>query len=235
MQGATGNLYCGLHEFNDMSFLLHFLRPDDLFADIGANVGSYTILASAHVGAKTICLEPVQSTYRQLLENLEINNLNAIVKALNIAAGSKKGTVSFTNNLDTINHVATENETNVSIIPVNTLDNLLETIPSLMKIDVEGFETEVILGAGQTLGNKNLKAIIIELNGLGKRYGYDENNIHEKLLELGFQPYWYNPMERSLIHCKSFGQENTIYVRDVDFVRAKLRDAEKFKVYDKWI
>ena len=36
--GVTGNVYCGLHEFADMAFLLHVLRKDDLFVDIGANV-----------------------------------------------------------------------------------------------------------------------------------------------------------------------------------------------------
>ena len=41
MTGLTGNIYAGLHEFADMAFLLHFLRPSDLFADVGANVGSY--------------------------------------------------------------------------------------------------------------------------------------------------------------------------------------------------
>src|SRR5262249_25516803 len=39
MTGATGNVYVGLHEFADMSFILHFLRPNDLFVDVGANVG----------------------------------------------------------------------------------------------------------------------------------------------------------------------------------------------------
>src|SRR5438874_2610827 len=43
MTGATGNLYCGLHEFFDMALVLHFLRPGDLFLDIGANVGAYTV------------------------------------------------------------------------------------------------------------------------------------------------------------------------------------------------
>ena len=52
MTGATGNLYCGLHEYNEMYFLLHFLRQEDTFADIGANIGSYTILAAGHVGSK---------------------------------------------------------------------------------------------------------------------------------------------------------------------------------------
>jgi hypothetical protein len=40
MTGATGNIYCGLHECHDMGFLLHFLRKDDLFLDVGANIGS---------------------------------------------------------------------------------------------------------------------------------------------------------------------------------------------------
>ncbi|MBP7950713.1 MAG: hypothetical protein KA004_13765 [Verrucomicrobiales bacterium] len=51
MTGATGNLYCGLHEFADMALVLHLLRPEDGFADIGANIGSYSVLASAVVGA----------------------------------------------------------------------------------------------------------------------------------------------------------------------------------------
>ena len=45
MTGATGNWYCGLHEVAEMAFVLHLLRPDDHFVDVGANVGSYTILA----------------------------------------------------------------------------------------------------------------------------------------------------------------------------------------------
>src|SRR5436305_706072 len=45
MTGATGNIYVGLHEFVDMLFTLHFLRQEDLFLDIGSNIGSYTVLA----------------------------------------------------------------------------------------------------------------------------------------------------------------------------------------------
>lgn len=46
MSGATGNWYCGLHEVADMAFVLHALRAGDLFADVGANIGSFTVLAS---------------------------------------------------------------------------------------------------------------------------------------------------------------------------------------------
>src|SRR5262245_43975458 len=57
--GANGNYYFGLHEFAHMAFVLHYLERDDLFVDVGANVGSYTLLASGAVGARTIAFEPV--------------------------------------------------------------------------------------------------------------------------------------------------------------------------------
>ena len=78
MTGATGNIYCGLHEFEDMAFLLHFLRPSDLFVDIGANIGSYTILASAVIGAHGIAFEPVPQTFQSLIDNIHLNRIAPI-------------------------------------------------------------------------------------------------------------------------------------------------------------
>jgi len=75
LTGITGNIYTGLHEFGDMGFLLHFLRPGDVFFDIGANVGSYTLLASGVCKAKTIAIEPVQTTFNMLQQNIILNNL----------------------------------------------------------------------------------------------------------------------------------------------------------------
>ena len=60
MTGATGNWYCGLHEYEDMSFVLNALRPGDLFVDVGANIGSYSILAGGG-GARVIAIEPIPS------------------------------------------------------------------------------------------------------------------------------------------------------------------------------
>src|SRR5262249_8696404 len=66
MMGATGNIYVGLIEFTDMMFLLHFLRRGDLFFDIGANVGTYTVLASGVCGAKTWAFEPDKDALKAL-------------------------------------------------------------------------------------------------------------------------------------------------------------------------
>jgi hypothetical protein len=75
MTGATGNIYCGLHEFADMGFLLHLLQADDLFLDIGANVGSYTVLASAVRGARTIAFEPDLTSCARLSRNVSANRI----------------------------------------------------------------------------------------------------------------------------------------------------------------
>lgn len=238
LTGATGNLYCGLHEFEDMSFVLHFLREDDHFMDVGANVGSYTILASGVAKAKTIAVEPISSAFSILLQNITINNLQEKVKALNIGLSSKPGVLKCTSSLDTTNHIATNNDNDayeIVDITVRTLDEVASIAPALIKIDVEGFETQVLMGAEKTLTNTALKAIIIELNGSGAKYGFDEKKIHKKLLELGFHPYEYQPFDRQLIALKSFGRHNTLYVRDYDLVAERVEKAKKIKVLDQLI
>lgn len=230
MYGATGNLYCGLHEFSDMGFLLHLLRADDLFVDVGANIGGYTVLASADREANTIAIEPGPSAFSRLIANIRINGIEDRVHALDVALGATPGVVNFTSSLDTTNHVVIERENTATVsVNMDTLDNVLgNQSPVLLKIDVEGFETEVLKGARQTLQNKGLKAIIIELNGLSERYGVENGLNHNVLLDYGFLPYSYNPLKRELLKSDSFvGQNNTIYIRDEDFVRERLITCEK--------
>lgn len=232
MRGATGNIYTGLHEFNDMGFLLHFLRnteenKDEFFIDIGANIGSYTVLAAGVTKTETCSIEPIPSTYQKLQKNIQVNNLENKVRSLNIGLGSKKGILQFTKSLDTVNHVVTsqtplEQRVDVS---VEKLDEVVTKIPILVKIDVEGFETEVIEGGEMIFSSPKQKVIIIELNGSGERYGYDESKIHQKLLGWGYNPYTYNPLKRKLTKVKTFGNHNTIYCKDIDFVRNRIETA----------
>jgi predicted RNA methylase len=79
MTGATGNIYVGLMEYEDMSFLLHYLQKDDLFYDIGANVGVYTVLTSQVKEVKTVSIEPLPLTYEKLLDNININRLTNVI------------------------------------------------------------------------------------------------------------------------------------------------------------
>ena len=233
MKGATGNVYNGLLEFSDMLFVLHCLRPDDHFVDIGANVGVYTVLASSEIGANTLSIEPVPDVFATLELNIAINKIDNKVTLLNIAVGEKEGILTFTSSLDTINHVATKDEIkegDVIQVKVVCLDSIVETVPIVIKIDVEGYETNVIKGAEKTIGNPALKAVIIELNGSGSRYGFDETAIHNQFLQKGFQPYQYDPITRNLILLKGPHEHNTIYIRDYDFVKNRLLSARKINV-----
>lgn len=98
---------------------------------------------------------------------------------------------------------------------------------------MEGFETEVLNGANKILLDYNLKAIIIELNGSGQRYGYDESKIHKKLIDFGFKPCSYDPKSRFLKELETFGIHNTIYIRDLEYVIDRIKTARQIKIGNK--
>lgn len=234
MTGATGNIYAGLHEFNDMGFLLHFLRSEDIFVDVGANIGSYTVLAGKAIGATCHAFEPAPDTFEWLEKNIGVNLIRDKVSTYNMGVGALKGSLPFSKGLDTVNHIIQDpsvSSSSYTEIEVDTLDNLLSAAPALVKIDVEGFEKEVLSGFSKHLSSDTLKAIIIELNGSGKRYGYDDESIHESLLAEGFLPYDYMPLDRNLLRLATYGSFNTIYIRDINFVKTRLKTSPKFRLW----
>jgi FkbM family methyltransferase len=233
--GLTQNIYCGLHEFSDMAYLLHLLTEDDLFVDIGANVGSYTILASAVKRARTYCFEPVPSTFLRLMNNIYINNLSELVTCFNIGISDSEDKLVFTDDQNCINHVVSSNENCDAVVQIEVLplDTVLEDqTPLLIKIDVEGFETPVINGAKGILNSPHLCSVIMELNGSGDRYGYDESLIMQTMKEHGFTPYQYDPFSRILVSLegKNTQSGNTLFIRNMDFVLDRLKRASKISV-----
>jgi FkbM family methyltransferase len=236
--GLTGNVYTGLHEFADMAFLLHVLRAEDLFIDAGANLGSYTILACSSVGANAYTIEPVPGTFEKLTANIRLNQLETKVECLNVALGREAATMNITSDLDTTNHLLAKGEhcENTTSVDVSTLDAILGSEhPTLMKIDVEGYETPVLEGAQETLRKESLQAVIMELNGSGERYGFDETHTMEMMLDHGFKTYSYDPMDRTLVNLqnKNLQSGNTIFIRDEAFVIDRLKSSPKYKVHDK--
>jgi FkbM family methyltransferase len=236
--GLTSNIYTGLHEFPDMGFLMHVLRHTDLFIDVGANVGSYTILACSAIGASGYAFEPSATTFKRLEENVRLNHLENRVVCNNIAIGSELGVIEFTRDMDTVNHVLAQGEqhANAVCVEVSTLDVVLKgKSPTVMKIDVEGFETPVLQGAIKTLSEKSLLAVIMELNGSGSRYGFDELKILKIMAELGFKSYSYDPLSRALINLegKNLSSGNTLFVRDEAIVLDRLRSAPQISVHGK--
>jgi hypothetical protein len=85
----------------------------------------------------------------------------------------------------------------------------------VLKIDVEGWEAEVLAGAKRVLARSGPLALIVELCE-GDRYGFDEDRLDRELQRKGFTPVTYDPFERTLqaVDSRSKGG-NTIYVNDV--------------------
>lgn len=220
MTGATGNLYVGLHEFADMGFLLHLLRPGDLFVDVGANVGSYTVLAASVCGSDAIAFEPDIETAAHLTANLVANAVESRVDVRTTAVGAESGTVTFSKDLDTVNHIvdSEDGQRGTQQVPITTLDLALTgRDPLLMKIDVEGHEPAVIAGGQNTLSNPSLKAVILESFDLATS---------AILLAKGFRRYDYDPFGRALRPLTSeVCDGNSLFVRDEDFVRDRLKNA----------
>lgn len=236
--GLTANYYCGFIEFEDMLFLLHYLRKDDLFIDVGANIGAYTLLASGVIGAKSHSYEPVESTVELLINQIKLNNLEDLVSVNNLGIGSNEGMLFFTNNTDRLNHVVLINEEVINLerglssVKVATLDRLYSLqSPTVIKIDVEGFESFVIEGGESFFSNSYLTAIIVELNGLGEKYGRFDADIDLILRNYGFKSIHYNPINRKIIETSSFNlNNNTVYVRDIEETIERCITAEKVLV-----
>ncbi len=241
MTGATQNIYCGLHEFADTSFLLHLLRSGDLFVDVGANAGVYTILASAAIGAKSISLEPNPSTFDWLKRNIRLNDLEGLVELHNACAGKGEGVVGFdVSGQDTTNHVCESASTSTQVlnVPVIALDQCIGVkCPILIKIDVEGFESTVLAGAGRILSDPGLLALIVELSDDCIRYGFGLDDAHNAIMSNGFQPASYDPFTRRLqpLDGRNRASANTIYLRDLKTAQLRVSDAPPFVVHGRRI
>lgn len=232
MTGATGNWYCGLDEMEDMGLVLHTLRPGELFLDVGANIGSYSILAAIGSGAKVIAVEPISETYACLSDNIRINDLSTLVTAHRIGLSDKTGSLFFTTDLDSVNHVLANGENaNCQEIHVTTMDELLgEQTPVVIKIDVEGHEMSVLKGAEKTMSSPSLLAVIMELNGSGARYGISDSEIDLWMIQKGFRRCSYSPLNRQLTLSDDNGKKsqtsvNILYVRNFEMLHQRVLSA----------
>ena len=183
--GASKVVYANPPDHPEMLAWRQVLRPRDLFLDVGANVGSYTIWAG-ELGANVIALEPAPDTYALLIENIELNGYKA--EAVQAAAGASCGTARFTSGLDCVNRLD----------PAGTAETRLVTIDSIlgdrtaagMKVDVEGFEIEVLRGCQRALSERRIRLIQLEWNlGSLAAVGTGREPVAELLARYGYHLY----------------------------------------------
>ena len=158
------------------------LKPGDIFVDLGANEGFFSIVGSKIVGkeGQVIAVEPQQRLWEIIVKNVEINGLsNVMLLPYGIGSSNGEAEMHFYPNLNSgASSLAKSFNFKVSLrkfrkaiystskITIKTLDEIFEQGRNikLMKVDIEGFELEALKGAKQLLGNHTIQNLLIEIH-----------------------------------------------------------------------
>ena len=167
------SMYFGDYEPVQSQWVRDILKPGNTFLDVGANVGHYTTLAASLVGSKgrVVAFEPSPYAYKKLKTVLE-NNKIAQVNIFQCAAGDKNEYLDLYLPSEDYLHSPSLVPSNSSYIPVKVEVCRLDSHPSLvsttiidlMKIDVEGFEPNVLRGMQKYLQAGKVKYLLCEFN-----------------------------------------------------------------------
>jgi FkbM family methyltransferase len=134
------------------------------YVDVGANIGNHTVFFSKFCPSdKVISIELSQNIFEVLNRNVNENNNLSNVELINVGVGEKYKTVTISD-MDVTNVGMTKITSDGGDVIVDTLDNILqnETNISVIKIDVEGYEKNVLIGAKEII-KKHSPIIIAEL------------------------------------------------------------------------
>jgi len=148
----------------------NILKEGDVVLDIGANIGYYVLIESMLVGdsSKVYAIEPVSSNFKALESNIKLNNCKN-VEIFNLAVGDKdRKSLIYVSNQS--NRSAMERNlvggdiVGVEEVDVVSVDSFLKDkhIPNLIRMDVEGYEYQIIKGMTKTL--KENEKIMMELH-----------------------------------------------------------------------
>ena len=211
-----------------MAFILHYLRPSDLFVDVGANVGSYTLIASGAVGARTVAFEPVPKTLTRLHANCSVNDITSFVDIRAVCVGKRNGTAIVSIDTDTTNSIIADTSLRPSIqVPLRRLDSEISEAPSAIKIDAEGYDDDVLEGSAALLNERRPLVLLIESLGAGS-FGRNMTEFESRLLRIGFRRCRYDPWQRTIEETMDFPNYNHLFVRDLEFARARVACAPRF-------
>ncbi|MFZ5619807.1 MAG: FkbM family methyltransferase [Pseudomonadota bacterium] len=215
--GVSALINCqGLYDYNNMRFIQFLLRRGGVFFDIGANIGSYSLIASEQPDAQVYAFEPHPQTYAWLMENIALNDRRNVT-CLNFALGTENSIVRFTTgDTSQTNHIADERTSNTISVPCRRVDAVCEELgiaPRYVKIDVEGFEYGVLAGFADRL--LDVEVLFVEMNGLADARSEGERSINALLEQSGFiGPLFCDFDARRLSRTRSSGHEDSVYVRD---------------------
>ena len=193
-QFVDRTIYCtGEWEPRETALIAEILRPGDVFVDVGANIGYFTLLASSLVGpaGRVIAVEANPRTFKLLEANVRLNGC-ANVDLRHVAAGEASGFATlFEREAGNAggDQVDFAGQGEPGAIPVERLDALVSEQPvRLIKLDIEGAEAKALRGATGLLERGDAPDLVFEftpkfLAGMGD----DPRELIGSLERLGYR------------------------------------------------
>lgn len=177
--------YTGTYEKGTLHILKKVLKENNVFVDIGANIGLMSILSSSIVKNKgcVYSFEPNPNTYKILKENISINNISNIELSRYAIGNKSESSVIYDNlesNRGSSSLIKPEVETDKYDIEVVRLSDYFENKDikiDLIKADIEGYELEALNGAIEILKRDNPPMLIVECSEI--RDNVNDNNREE--------------------------------------------------------
>ncbi|WP_162244515.1 FkbM family methyltransferase [Marmoricola sp. Leaf446] len=163
-----------------------FLSVGDVFVDVGSNIGTYSVLA-AEVGAYVISVEPDPVNVSRLRHNLELNNYQSEIWECALTA--RKTTLSFSEELDSMNHIVMAGQGR-AVLGERFDDRIAGRHVRGMKVDVEGAERQVVIGALEALRGRRIDLLQLEWNECAQtNFGESRAELKAVLDEVGYELY----------------------------------------------
>jgi hypothetical protein len=159
--------------------------------------------------------------------------VSELVDACQCGVGREDGALHFTTDLWSFNHVVPKSDNTIEV-RVRPLDEILAgRIPLIIKIDVEGFESEVLAGAAQTLANPSCAVVIMEIADYLGQYGSDSSALSSTMKDYGFTPFWYEPLERTLTPPGESRERraNQVFIRNIALIQERIKSAPVREVH----
>lgn len=183
-------------EVFEMELFRNLVHQGDNVMDVGANIGLYSVLAAQKAGSGEVhAFEPNPSCFSLLIRNLAQFGPRS-AQAHQIAVGANVGTVDFHCAADSAYSGVVDTRrsptSHIIKIPVSTVDSMMTEWGlarlDLLKVDVEGYEPEVLTGAKDLLSRDDAPLLMIEISrlNLGAR-GIHQLDILRRLESLGYQ------------------------------------------------
>jgi FkbM family methyltransferase len=191
--GVSALIYSqGLYDHNNMNLVRLLLRDGGVLFDVGANIGTYTLVASESARARVFAFEPHPRTFDLLKGNVELNRRQNVT-LINAALSDESGRVLFTNDPGSaVNHLMpaeAHDAISVACLRADEVCARYGVAPTMAKVDVEGFEYGVLAGFG--VCRRSLDVLLVETNGLSDERSTGQETIHRLLSSDGFVgPLW---------------------------------------------